>query len=101
MTGAQVHIYGVKASRDRGTGEMISVVEAWVAYPLRATVDLRNLAERAAHILDTDKREFQPAAAFRGEHDTIFWVLMGMVVLTIIFLIFLSTYWCCHKYQNK
>lgn len=106
MTGAQVHIYKIQSSTDRTNGNLMSVLEAWVAYPVRATVDLRNLADRAADILGTETRMAQQrdaaaASVYNGDYDTIVWILVAMIILIVIFLVGLFTWCICARNQYK
>lgn len=98
MTGAQVNIFSVQPHEFK---EDLSVIDAWVVYPAQSTVDLRKLPIIANEIYGRDytnsqTKQIQTATVYRDDFDMIFWILVGLILATIIFLIILLICWCCY-----
>jgi hypothetical protein len=116
ITGGHVNVYEIHESTERPG----SVVHAWILYPARGTVDLRNLQKTAAAILGLeDETEKEPSAApdslpaknghihshhnesihtasiVYHDYQTLVLVLIFFIILTIIFLLSLCCIWFC------
>ena len=113
ITGGHVNVYEIHEAQERPG----SVVHAWILYPSRGTVDLRNLQKAAAAILglEDDAAEQESTAApdrnreknsqihtasiIHYEYQTLVWVLIFFIILTIVFLLTLCCiwFWCCRS----
>lgn len=105
MTGALVHINSIQPQVDR-SDEEVTVLDTWVAYPVRTTVDLRDFSSLSVDIMGKKsaemnrEKDFQSASLYHGEYDAIFWTLMVLVILTIVFLVILVSCLCYYKLQK-
>ena len=114
ITGGHVRVYAVHPALEQPG----SVVHAWILYPSKGTVDLRNLQKVASAILgqeaegestsghnvdssgqmiarmQSNNQSIDTAATLHHQYQTVVWVLIFFVLLIFAFLVSLCCIWC-------